>query len=108
VNSDFLQGENSRSSIGRRQRFCIISFLEALLLENLFCSLGVVFGDGWSVVVAASVSSPRRGLSFLFLPFFIFLLAVCSLVVVRRLVGAEAGCNWHLRDFNIFPLLENM
>ena len=34
MNSDFLQGENSRSSIG--QRLCIVSFLEALLSENFF------------------------------------------------------------------------
>ena len=33
-NSDFLQGENLRSSIGRRQRLCIVPFLKALLLEK--------------------------------------------------------------------------
>uniref|UniRef100_R7WFC0 Uncharacterized protein n=1 Tax=Aegilops tauschii TaxID=37682 RepID=R7WFC0_AEGTA len=30
VNSDFLQSENLRSSIGQRQRLCIVSFLEFL------------------------------------------------------------------------------
>jgi hypothetical protein len=36
VNSDFLQGENPRSPIGQRQHWCIASFLEVLLLINLF------------------------------------------------------------------------
>jgi hypothetical protein len=34
--SDFLQGENPRSSIGQRQCLCIVFFLEELPLENLF------------------------------------------------------------------------
>jgi hypothetical protein len=46
VNCDFLQGENPRSSIGRQERWCIVSFLEALLLDNLLCGPGDVFADG--------------------------------------------------------------
>jgi hypothetical protein len=41
---DFLQGENLRSMIGRRQRLCTVPFLEASLLEKLdfWCCLGGV------------------------------------------------------------------
>jgi hypothetical protein len=46
VNSDFLQGENTRSLIGRQQHLCIVSLLEASFLENPFCSPGVVFCGG--------------------------------------------------------------
>jgi hypothetical protein len=64
--------------------------LEALLLENVIRSLGVVFGGGWSVVVA-SVSSPRWGLSFLFLPFLFFSWLCVSLlsfdVLLVQMVG---------------------
>jgi hypothetical protein len=52
---------------------CIVSLLNVLLLENLFCRPGVVF-SGVSVVVE-SVSSPRWGLCF-FLSFYFFLLCV--------------------------------
>jgi hypothetical protein len=73
--------------------------LEALLLENLFCSLGVVFTSGFSVVVP-SVSSPRCCL------FSLFFSCVCILDIVEHLVIAEARCNWYLRDINIFSLLK--
>lgn len=53
----------------QRQCLCIVSFLKASVLENLFCSPGVAFGDGSSVVVGVSVSSLCRGLYF-----FIFVL----------------------------------
>jgi hypothetical protein len=47
---DFLQGENLRSMIGRRQRLCTVSLLEASLMAKLifWCCLG-----GVSVVVSS-------------------------------------------------------
>jgi hypothetical protein len=51
-----LEGENSRSLIEQQQRLCIVSFSEALLLENLFCAPGIVFG-GVQIVLVPSVSS---------------------------------------------------
>jgi hypothetical protein len=41
---DFLQGENLRSMIRRRQRLCIIPFLEVSFLEKMdfWCYLGGV------------------------------------------------------------------
>jgi hypothetical protein len=44
VSEDFLQGENLRSMIGRRRRLCVVSFMEASLLEKLdfWCCLGGV------------------------------------------------------------------
>jgi hypothetical protein len=49
----FLQGENLRSMIGRRQRLCTVTFLEASLLEklNFWCYLG-----GVTIVVLRSGS----------------------------------------------------
>jgi hypothetical protein len=55
ANLDFLRGENPISLIEQQQRLCIVSLLEVLLLENLFCSAGVVFVGVLSVVVGASV-----------------------------------------------------
>jgi hypothetical protein len=44
VSEDFLQGENLRSMIGQRRRLCVVSFLEASLLEkmNFWCCPGGV------------------------------------------------------------------
>ena len=70
-NTVFLQGENLRSLIGQRQRLCIVSFLEALLLENLLSSPGAFFGGGQSVDIADH-RSPWQGL-FSLLLCFIFL-----------------------------------
>jgi hypothetical protein len=46
----------------------------------------------------------RDGSLFLFSLLFILFFAVCIPDVFGYLVGAEAGCNWYLRDINIFPL----
>ena len=48
------------------------------------------------------VTVHRRGV--FFSCSFPFLLAVCILDAFGHLVGREAGCNWYLRDINIFPL----
>jgi hypothetical protein len=63
-------------------------FLEALLLENFFCSMGVVFG-GQSVVIA-NFSSPRWGCWFSFSLFFFSWLCVMSF---GHLAGADAWYN---------------
>jgi hypothetical protein len=49
---DYLQGENLRSWIGRRQRWCTVPFLEASLLKSLIfrCCLG-----GGCITVARAV-----------------------------------------------------
>ena len=40
-----------------------------------------------------------------FLLFFLFsFLAMCILDAFEHFVGTERGCNWYLRDINIFPL----
>jgi hypothetical protein len=49
----FWRMKNLRSSIGRRQLLCIVFFLEALLLDKIFCSLRIVLGGGYSAANAS-------------------------------------------------------
>ena len=90
VNSDFIQGENSRSSIG--QRLCIVSFLEALLSENFFVCRVL---SSVVVRVLLLLVVDHRGALFILCFLFSFLV-VCILDVFGHLAGKEAGCNWRL------------
>jgi hypothetical protein len=101
VLSEFGLSPGWKPEIFNRAMTMLVHFflLEALLLENLFCSLGVVFTSGFSVVVP-SVSSPRCCL------FSLFFSCVCILDIVEYLVVAEARCNWYLHDINIVFLLK--
>ena len=47
----FLQGENLRSTIGRRRRLCTVTFLEASLLEKL---------NFWCCLSSISTAIPRN------------------------------------------------
>ena len=69
---DFLRVKTYDLMVRRRRCFCIVSFLEASFLENLF----VV--QVWPLVVVVPVATMISSAGFLF---FYFLLAVCILGV---------------------------
>ena len=87
MNPDFLQGENSRSSIG--QRLCIVSFLEALLSENFFVCRVL---SSVVVRVLLLLVVDHRGALFILCFLFSFL-AVCILDVFGHFVGTNVRCN---------------
>jgi hypothetical protein len=70
---DFLQGENLRSVIGWWQRFCIVSFLEASLMEKLifWCCLG-------DSVLLYQVMDLCSGTFFIFFLFFCCMHSLCD------------------------------
>jgi hypothetical protein len=100
-NSDFLRGENLRSTAGRQQRKCIIFFFEVFLLKNLICSLGVIFG-GCQRLMLRVIHHHVGVFVFIFLIFIFFL--HMYILNVFGLVGVEAKCNLCIRDINIFSL----
>jgi hypothetical protein len=68
-----------------------------LLIENLFCSLGAIFGGRYSVAAAIGWST-QWGLFYL-------LFQLWQPDGFSYLAGVDIGCNWNLYDITMFPLL---
>ena len=79
VNSDFLQGENPRSSIGQRQCLCIVSFLEALLWRASFV---IPVLSSVVVKVLLLLVIDHRGGTFSFFHFFWLCVSLVSLDIL--------------------------
>ena len=97
---DYLQGEDPRSLIGQRRRWCTVSFLEASLLEYLTSGVVLV------VVVLLLQGLELCGGLFLFSfsLIYLFFWLCASARSFGLAVVAEAECNWYLRDINIYSL----
>jgi hypothetical protein len=82
-NSDFLHGENLRSSTRQHQQVCIVSFFEALNLEILFYSRVLS-----AVVVRVLFLRVIVHRGVVFFPLLFSFLNVCILNVFRYLIGS--------------------
>ena len=96
----FLQRESPRS--GLHWLYLAMALLKTLFWRTYLRSGCCIFM--MVRVLLLRVFITPTGSLFYFSLFFIFFLVVCILDVFRYLVGAEAGCNWYLRDINIFRL----